>query len=366
MNVGILTFHASHNYGSMLQAYALQHVLSNMGVESEIINFQSDIQKQLNPPPISFAHPRSSLAKILKEPLKTFRLRQKFNHFELFLRYNLNTGREIRRAKDISAYVAERKFQAIITGSDQIWNPACWDFDLCYALDFPYNGIRIAYAPSMGSHPEDIPHDDLMPLIQAICKYDFISTREKRGSEFLSKCINNNVETVIDPTLLLNQTDYAGLETGITKYNDPYIFYYTPREKNGWFEKAKQFANQMGLNLLVTQDHPDYVGNNVIRHLDCGPKEFLSIIKNAAICVGDSFHLLAFSLIFNKEFYLISNEKDSRMSNILKLIGLQNRLIIGESPILIDPDSINYSYVNTVMNDLRQSSLSYLKHALSI
>lgn len=364
MKVGILTFHASHNYGSMLQAYALQHTLAKIGIQNEIINFRSDIQKSLIPPPISWKHPRSSISEIIHSPLKTIGLLRKYKRFETFLKKDLNVGREINLSEEIPAYVAEQQFDAIITGSDQIWNPDCWDFDLCYALDFSFNGKRIAYAPSMGSHPESISAEKLKPLLLAIKKYSSISTRECRGSNFISATINRKVDTVLDPTLLLKQDDYNNIQSNLQIGDKPYMFYYTPREHKGWFEKAKSLAKYTGLRILVTQDFEEYRGEDIIRYYDCGPREFLSLIKQATICIGDSFHLLAFSLIFNKEFYLISNELDSRMMNVLSSLALEDRLIVGRNNIHTR-NPIPYDEVNNKLESLRRSSMEYLTTALS-
>ena len=41
MKIGILTFHRAHNYGAVLQAYALQEVLKNCGHDVEIIDYKN-------------------------------------------------------------------------------------------------------------------------------------------------------------------------------------------------------------------------------------------------------------------------------------------------------------------------------------
>ena len=48
--VGIITFHAAHNYGSMLQAYALQKVILALGYDCQIINFRPITQKEMYKP----------------------------------------------------------------------------------------------------------------------------------------------------------------------------------------------------------------------------------------------------------------------------------------------------------------------------
>lgn len=362
MKVGILTFHASHNYGSMLQAYALQHSLTKLGVENEIINFRSDIQKSLIKPPLNIRHPRSSLYKIFRKPTETITLMKKYKRFENFLNENLFVGKEINLSEQIPAYIATEKFDAIITGSDQIWNPGCWDFDRCYFADFAFNGKRIAYAPSLGSNPDEIPAHAIDLIRVAINRYDSISTRELKGRDFLSKITNKSIYVVADPTLLLNARDYCNIANTKTNVKNPYIFYYTPREESGYFDKAKELSRITGLDILVTQEYPEYRDARIIRKLDCGPREFLTLIQNATYTIGNSFHLLAFSLIFRKEFYLLSNGEDSRMVNMLEPLRLQDRLIIGKE-IEILP-AIQYSTIEPIIANAREKSLNYLCTAL--
>lgn len=362
MKVGILTFHASHNYGSMLQAYALQHTLTNLGVENEIINFRSDIQKSLIEPPLKVCHPRSSFYKIFKEPTKTIQLMRKYNRFELFIRKFLKVGIEINSPEQIPAYIAKNNFDTIITGSDQIWNPGCWDFDMCYLADFPFRGKRIAYAPSLGCAPEQISKEDEDRIRNAISKYDAISTRESQGKDFLSLLTDKPVDVVLDPTLLLDSGDYATLATGKVDISEPYIFYYTPREDSGYFEKAIKLSKLTGLKLMVTQEYSEYRGSDIIRKLDCGPREFLTVIKNATYTIGNSFHLLVFSLIFGREFYLLSKGPDSRMMSLLKPLGLQNRMIINEPITLQSP--IDYYMTESILATERNNSVKFLRSAL--
>lgn len=363
MKVGILTFHASHNYGSMLQSYALQHVLTSIGVENEIINFRSDIQKALITPPLSIRHPLSSFLRLIRQPKRTIDLHNKYCRFESFIETDLVVGPEVHSIKEVENYVMNSNFDAIITGSDQIWNPECFDFDMSYLVDFDFSGKRIAYAPSLGTYPESISAEILNKMSHAINRYHSLSTREKRGCDILSTITEKHVDLVLDPTLLLDKSDYEVLTNESKSVNEPYVFYYTPREEPGYFARALEFCRMIGHKILVTQDYCEYSGSDIIRCLDCGPKEFLSIVKNASLCVGNSFHLLVFSLIFNKEFYILANEPDSRMLNILSPLQLENRLIIKTLPQRLD-SPINYFDVNRRINDLKTSSLEFLNRSL--
>lgn len=364
MKIGILTFHASHNYGSMLQAYALQKTLRKIGYSSEIINLRTKIQKGLIPPPIEIIHPIHTIKRILKSPAKVYNLQRKHLLFEKFLANNLITSKELRNKEEVEQYIIKKGIDTIIVGSDQIWNPGCWDFDESYILNFNIPLKRISYAPSIGSNPERIDQKYYELFNRCWNKFDYLSTREERSASFVKKIIGKNVQVVLDPTLLLKSEDYRNLYSHKSIIKEPYILYYTPREEKGTFGIAKLLSEKLNLKILVTQYSPEYIGDNVIKKYNCGPKEFLNIISNAEYTIGNSFHLLAFSLIFKKEFFLISKERDSRMLNILEPIGLENGLLTHNINEIEIPSPINFSYIDTKLDEMRIVSFNYLKNSL--
>lgn len=148
----------------------------------------------------------------------------------------------------------------------------------------------------MGHTPEMIAQSKQKRMATCWNRFDALSTREQRGSAFVTSLTGKPCATVLDPTLLLAANDYNRLSLSSSLPSE-YIFYYTPREEPGTFLKAQELARQTGLKILVTQDSSEYTGTNVIRINDCGPREFINIIRGASYCIGNSFHLLAFSLI---------------------------------------------------------------------
>lgn len=366
MKIGILTFHASHNYGSMLQAFALQQTLNGWGYENEIINLRTDIQRFLILPPLEWNHLRSSLIKLLKHPSSTLVEQRKYNRFEKFLNEDLKLTPELKNHAAVEKWIKHQNLDTVIVGSDQVWNTGCMDFDTSYLLDFPISIRRIAYAPSLGSFPENLDADKRELLKNAWKDFDYLSTREKRGSDFVHKLTGKKVEVVLDPTLLLDKEHYESLGIGTPLVKEKYLFYYTPREEKGTFHIAKLLAKKLGMKIVVTQSHPDYVGNNIIRINDCGPREFLNVIANADFTIGKSFHLLAFSLIFQKEFLMVSRDKDSRMMNILEPLELEHRLISPDDGKVMIPNPLDFLKIQVRIKELRQSSLQYLHASLGL
>lgn len=367
MKTATITFHASHNYGSMLQAYSLQQTLIRMGVENEILNFRSTIQRGLIPFPLDFKNPRSVFSKLLKNPQKTIKEIRKYNRFERFLRERLILTPEFITGDEVGEWLKERKYDVVIAGSDQIWNLGCWDADPAYFLDFecgfPESIRKISFAPSLGECPEEFTAEERERIKRSVRKFNAVSTREKRGKEFLEDLgIENSL--VADPVFLLGREEYLPL-TGKRKITRPYIFYYTPRESDGFFEAALNVAKAKGLPIVVSQDNPKYKSEEteIIRITDCGPSEFLSLLAHSEMTIGNSFHLLAFSLIFEREFIILSKHNDSRLQNILEPLELMDRL---QSPytVQIPVTEMDMDKIKIWLLAKREESLNYLNNSL--
>lgn len=365
MKIGILTFHASHNYGSMLQAYALQTILKKMGHESWILNLRTPAQKFLIMPQLEWKHPKSSILRLLKMPKTSILLQRKYNRFESFLKNNLQCTKEYSTREDMCESLRDKHLDAFIVGSDQIWNTNCSDFNTAYLLDFNLPGRKIAYAPSLGLHPETLKEKDKNLLAQFIPKFNFLSTREERGAKVIKEITGLTAKVVLDPTLLLEKKDYSSLykKTPIIKEN--YIFYYSPIDQPEIFQKALLLSHATGLKIVTTQYQSYYKGENIIHINDCGPCEFLNILNFSHYTIGKSFHLLAFSLIFEKEFFIITGATDSRVINILKPLELINRAISINQESIIIPPSINYIQVKKRLINLKNDSIEYLKNSLN-
>lgn len=280
--------------------------------------------------------------------------------FEKFLSQELNCSQELHTTEEVAKYLAEGSFEAIVVGSDQIWNVDCWDFDPSYILDFNLEFRRIAYAPSLGAHPEQMSTNQTELLKKCWRRFDYLSTREQRGAEYVEHLTGKKCAVVLDPTLLLDKTEYSSLDKEKPIVEEPYLFYYTPREERGTFKFALKYAEQNNMKIVVTQSYPEYRGDNIIYKLDCGPIDFINMVRFSTINVGNSFHLLAFSLIFRKEFIMLSNEQDSRMVNILKPLKLKERLLSPHIKDIPKLSSVDYSKVFPLIERLKLSSLNYL------
>ena len=159
MKIGIITFHASFNYGSMLQAYALHKVLSDMGHDAEIINFRSMAQKEMYHHPIILSSkewPKILLIMhYLLHAYRYFLQIRKWNKYNTFLNKYLVHTKEFNTVEELK----EQDFQYdyLVIGSDQIWNTKCRDFSEAFWGNFCNEKVKkVAYAPSMGSNPASL------------------------------------------------------------------------------------------------------------------------------------------------------------------------------------------------------------------
>ena len=220
--IGIITFHCSYNYGSVLQAYALQKYLINNGYNVKIIDYRSKNYDMYH------------LFKLwmLKYPLKLLAenrhinrlIRRKYN-FLHFINESMHlTNKKYLYNDDLT--VLNNEFNVFIAGSDQIWNPVCTGgVDSNFFLNFVDGRVnkRIAYAPSLAHASfEDKILNEMCGYIE---KFDAISVREEIGKKILKNNTSKNIEVVLDPTMLLEEKDYKTLEIK-PKFDKPYIFVY--------------------------------------------------------------------------------------------------------------------------------------------
>lgn len=329
MRVGILTFHASHNYGSMLQAYALQQVVMGLGHECEIINFRTKRQRKYYQPFWNEYPMVDMLKAFIRFPSLSIDAYRKYILFERFLTDNLKLS-AVEYTTWSELEQGAQGYDAYISGSDQIWNVSCFDWDLAYTLDFVKNGRKIAYAPSMGPVPENevLLQPDLLEILgKKILDYHAISVREVETATIVANYVGYVPKVTLDPTLLLPASKWRELESDDPIVDDGYILLYTPWLNNELYHEAVTIGKNFNLRVVVTL-HYEYTtyrhDPDVIYKEATGPKEFINLISHARLVIGASFHATAFALIFGRQLYAYKGMEDSRVLSVLNLVGLDN------------------------------------------
>ena len=248
--VGILTYHSSDNYGSVLQSYALRKYLSNF-CNSQIIDYRKPEVKNL----YKIFKPMNSKFNIITNfynGLYYKRLHKKKKGYEDFRQNFLNLSeREINQKSELDEFVKD--YDCLVCGSDQVWNFDILDFDTSYLLDFPeFAGKKIAYAASMG--PKKKSKERVTEFKELFEKLDSISVREEFAAEVLSEVLEKPVEKVIDPVFLLSKEEWISLikEAGVEEYKKDYVFCYFPGGVSKSLEKfSKDLAKKMNCQRVL-------------------------------------------------------------------------------------------------------------------
>lgn len=328
--IGIITFHAAYNYGSLLQNFALQKVLENLGFYPETINLRTRKQKEQYDyfTPIGELLDKKRILLYLAFLFKKKELKQKYALFENFLSEDLALSQEVADTDGIRRLPL---YDAYIAGSDQIWNIGAKDFDWNYFLDFVPDGIPcFSYAASMGTCPNDMLNGNsevVTKIRNCLLKFNAISVRETKTAKVINKILpERDCEVLIDPTLLLEVKCW---EQHIAKepiISGDYIFLYNPYFIKDVYEQARLLSKMTGLKVVVSNVNikSSFYYPEFKSVLATGPWEFLNLIKNATYVIGRSFHLLAFSILLKKTFIAVNGMGDSRLSNLLRLTGLES------------------------------------------
>lgn len=331
--IGILTFHKSINYGSVLQTWALSKALNDYNVS--IINYEPDIyQENYN----LFAKEKGIKYNI-NRLLNCVAISRQIHSFSEFRQNYLNQT-EMCNSSNLSPNTF-MFYDAVVTGSDQIWNVHAEDSDDAFFIPFKINGKKIAYACSINNTDFTEPRCN-ETLKKFILDYDFISIRENSGTKKLSNFLNQKrkVYTMLDPTLLNEKNMYDEI-TNDRLIQKPYIFLYNVWSGASAVEAAQRISSIMGIPVYTAM--MDSRIKQILRiekkgiHVETkhtAPQDFLSLIKYADLVVTDSFHGTAFSLIFEKKFVCINSmnpsgalKNDERITNILNIVNLKERYI---------------------------------------
>lgn len=365
-SIATITFHASHNYGSVLQAYALSSALKNEGYNVKIINYRSDNQKACYTVYKKFRGLKGMLRNGY-ERLIGGKLKRRYKGFEHFINNVLPVTEEVNDANGIKKFAST--FDAYVCGSDQIWNPACQDFSSVYYLDFVEGKKKVAYAPSLGKGQFDDEHKELIKnLLQNV---DSISVREKQGKALLETLTDKNVELVCDPVILFGKESWEEVipENNIKK---PYMFVYFLENNHGDRSYIDLIAKTLGLKVVILNENIKDIFKRYIKKYDALPLEFVSLIKNAKFVYTNSFHATAFSTMFNvpcasmiAKSENVHNNNDSRKIDFLTKLGLEENLkksLTAEEIIKIS--KTDFTKANEELKKFREKSKNYLIKAI--
>lgn len=364
MKVGLLTFPHSPSYGATLQMYALQQAMESLGHTVEAIHYHNAYMRAEKHTIKSKKHPLISQAKVYGRRILHRRMYRKFRRFENTY-VHLYPTRAFSDKKRLQHYA--RRYDAVVCGSDQVWNPRITNGDTSFFLDFCPKGVRrIAYAPSFAL--ETIPKTMEQAVTPLLEQFTALSIRETAGQRLIEAMIGKTVDTVLDPTFLLDSSDWEALERPHPAAVGDYVLYFTVVQSAALYKRCREFAREKGLKLVV-------VGGNAWRRhknhdpmveyaIDIGPQEWLYLVHHARYVVTNSFHGTAFSIIFQKDFYVgYPPSGSSRLEQVMGSLGLLSHVIRDGVPLTDEP--ISYDQAKPALTAMRERSLRYLETALS-
>lgn len=374
MKIGILTLPLNSGYGGILQAFALQKTLKKMGHDTWLIN------RQLKRYP-RWKYLMFITYRILKKILgkETIVFKEKLHRIACsytapFINQHIQPQtNKVRNLRSFKKCIEKHQFEAIIVGSDQVWRPQYSpNIYEAYLSNICNDKIlRISYAASFGTDKWEYTKKQTIYCKNLINKFSSISVREDSAVELCRKYFDIKGTQVLDPTLLLDQTDYLSAigRKDLSRTNNSTLFVYILDQTKEKQKVINKVAKEIGLN-------PSYIktstNNNSIPlefRLKSGVEEWLLEIYNSKFIITDSFHGTVFSIIFNKPFIVIANNSRglTRFTSILKLFNLESRLITSFSDLddeLIQ-SNIDYEKVNQIKNKLKYDSILFLENALN-
>lgn len=361
--IGIVTWFKNGNYGGTLQAYALQKTIESLGFDCEFIDFCPEAK--------SFSHKTIRLLKDVAISIYKPRLYQSRKQIYKFVKDNLKVSPPYYTYNQLKE-TADKRYFAAICGSDQIWSNAGGEINPLYYLTFIDKEKRIAYAPSIGYNNISPEISDVFTDYVNDIKY--LSVREKHGANLIKEATGRNAQVVIDPSLLLTKRQW---EKEIQKFGKKlyqgkrYIFCYFLGKNPDYVKYALKLAEFTQCTLVAVESK--HAPLNSVKRILADPIDFLCLINNAEYILTDSFHGVALSINFGKQFATFKRFKDndpicqnSRIYNILEKTHLENRLITTETPMSFFTKEItDYELADGLLTEERKSSLDYLKNAIN-
>lgn len=348
MKIGIITFINTINFGALLQAYALQEVLSGFGNDVEVIRYinKNIEEKEKN-------NGKITLKKIYKKIIMGKATKRKEEKFKAFENNNIKFGLQLNNNFE----QINKLYDLFVTGSDQVWNMKITNKDWNYFLDFVSDDKKkISYAPSFGN--DKFPEEEKNNLKEQVKKFKALSVREESGKKLIEEISSKKAEVVLDPTLLLNKEEWESKIKFKPKI-EHYILVYIPHNKKIVFDFVDKLKKEKRLPVVYLSISPK-IQKGVKTIYDASPDEFLGWIKNADYVVTGSFHGTAFALNLNKQFFYESTGDGSRINNLIKICGTEDRNL---SNIKDFNKKIDYDIVNKKLNKERMKSLNWLKQA---
>lgn len=375
MKIGILTQHLHNNYGGLLQAFALQYYLAKKGHDVITVDFTTkdigatvvkrSIFNSCKDIAINFIRKfilKRDISSVL--PLSELEKASIGSETRRFVAENIKTTQKLTTLQEID-YLDSYNFEAYIVGSDQVWRPRYSPSLPVFFLSFlsdKKNIKRVSYAASFGTdNCDEYSNEELVRYSALLRKFNGVSVREDVGVELCKKHFFTSALQVIDPTLLLEPEVYIDLvfKDKIPKSNGNMMVYVLDKatDKKAIIQKVVDITKLKPYTI-----EPDKKGKFP------PVTKWLRGFIDAEYVVTDSFHGVAFSILFNKQFIAIGNKKRglARFVSILKKFSLEDRLILNIKDLSnsVVLNKIDYAEINKIRSIEKNKAYDFLSKSL--
>lgn len=372
MKIAILTQPLGTNYGGIMQAWAMQQVLSRMGHEVITIDRQPD-QPSMSYKAARLAYRTAMKAVGKRKELINFEkhLPTILLHTRSFIDQLISITEPLFSTQQLKRHFHHENYDAVIVGSDQVWRPKYSPNIYNFFLDFleTQSILRIAYAASFGADEWEFSKEQTERCAQLAKEFDVISMREDSGVEFCHKQFGLETQHVLDPTLLLEISDYVKL-IGSARLQDKKEGIYTyfldeNQEKIMLAEKVSKETGEYICSYQSKYSQPYNSIGSIGSHVMPDPRSWLTGFANAKYVLTDSYHGMMFSIIFQKPFLVVnnSNRGSARFHSFLGTFNITERLLnkgdISGKNIFLD-SAIDYTKVEARLIVARNKSLMLL------
>lgn len=352
MKIGILTFHLAHNYGAVLQCYALQEVLRGMGHDVWVIDYQQPYMVEWFRPKRLFGV-RSLVKSVVGGNLRDY-ISKSIHPYKVARQFSSFRKKYLRLTSKCYGADDIPPMDLYIVGSDQPWNP-----DLTGGADMVYYGqfhrppasqlATYAMSGSVGAIGK-VGWEKVKLYTES---FDALSFREETLTKKISELTGRQCTTVLDPTLLADESLWKPMINDQWSKRNYVLLYHVGGPKDvieAMTSKAKAIAEDERLEFIDAS------------HYQYSPSDFVSLIRYARYVVTASFHAMVFSIIFHKPFTVVrtGQASDIRFVNLLDELGITDNCLKEPREIGI-PKLLNYSQIDNKLDKLREISKCFLQ-----
>ena len=376
MKTCTITWITYKNYGTFLQAYALQNVIKSLGYENVILSDKPIVEKNLPrvKDRLTFRSYKNGKKGNFLYQIRLFHgFLNDFSHEKIY--YDTLKQFDIFQKKKLDVYEIaavdkyyeiKNQFSCFICGSDQIWSLLEYNFNEYFFLGFT-SKPKIAYAPSIGQ--SEFPEPYRTRMCELVRNFQALSCRERSSASQLSELLGRDVKWVCDPTLLLSAEHWKKI--GTKKYHkNKYILCYFLENKEWYFQYANQVSDYLGIEYVLIPNRREYAYFDHVEKKAIGPEEFVALFRSADFVLTDSYHGSIFSLIFNKQFIYFKRFADGPISQNIRIdslfgyLGIMGNIISEKVFNEKDIQSLDYREINVKIEEHRKNSMDYLKRSL--